>query len=1086
MRVSLLLAMLFAAASASLQAQIPSRNGGESSADAERLAWTPLRGTAVDLSVGTDGAAFALDREGRVWLRRPGTNAGWIHLPGDFIRLDATQEKLAWAVAADGGLFRYNGTTWRQIESPKARDVGSGPSGDAYVVLTDGSLSRFDARSNTVVAVDGAPTPLLRVDVDERNQPWVVSEEGTPYRFDGRAWVKLPGSAVDISAGGEGVAFIVSRSHEPQRWQPTQSRWQALLAKAEVVAAGADGNPWIATPNGEIFARQPDPRLGTKARTEGTGQTFTQVLSWRRVRGSGQQLVISSRGDVAALGVDGEIWQWKGKDTWNRLPGKLAAIAIEPAGALWGVDGDGRLVRQANGGWADMPGRARLLSIGAEGSVWILRDDGRLARWQSSSRDWLSLDNSPAKINRLAVDPLGQPWIVHDEGVVAQYDGKRWIDYTGIEATGLAIGPEGSVLAVAEGRPWRYNRLNKRWEQMTGEVAALAVGPRGLPWAVTAKHEIYATAFFDEDRNVVATATPSAAGASLTSNGNLIATAAPPAGKATPAPAKEPPSPADFLRVNGVAARDIAIGNDGSVFIVSYDGSLARWSNARNAFVAFPGQLARIAVTGDGRPWGVTVRGEVFRHDGVDWRAVYNITAQDIAVSGTGTVIVSGTDEVLYRYNAVDNSFERILPVNDNVPAPKGSRLALDPQGRPWTITKDFRLWRCDRTPCELQAVAARDIDIGPDGSVFIADSDHKLRRLNPVSGAWDYVNVDADGVAVGPGGKPWFVSPKADVWYSALFRRDESRDLGVAATSVQNTTTAAVPVFTFTVSMPFETVPLPAGFSFSGVAPIHIATGPAGKVVVVDSNFSLWSYNSVRKALLPESPVFTLPWAATMTHNMRTLIIAADGNYWVSDNFWGESAGGSTGVWRRQGSQWIPVQGLADCAATPGCSNPLPASLAAAPDGTVYATSQGGNLYRYDTARQRFVRHAIPQPNANSITDIAVDPNGRLWVTTLPGSNPVNAVTYEYVGNTWVARAIANSFELAGCMNSDRFDGPCVAIPPGGTVYQLWNYKLRRWNAASTQWETISTLANVSSFGIATDGRPWIWDGSSTLYKAR
>lgn len=40
----------------------PARAPDPSSLDApERLAWTALRGTAIDLSVGSDGAAFSID-----------------------------------------------------------------------------------------------------------------------------------------------------------------------------------------------------------------------------------------------------------------------------------------------------------------------------------------------------------------------------------------------------------------------------------------------------------------------------------------------------------------------------------------------------------------------------------------------------------------------------------------------------------------------------------------------------------------------------------------------------------------------------------------------------------------------------------------------------------------------------------------------------------------------------------------------------------------------------------------------------------------------------------------------------------------
>ena len=82
---------------------------------AERLAWTALRGHAIDLTVGADGTAFSLDPEGLVWMRRPGPTTGWVNLPGVFARIDAASERSAWALDAEGQAWRYNGTFWQMV-----------------------------------------------------------------------------------------------------------------------------------------------------------------------------------------------------------------------------------------------------------------------------------------------------------------------------------------------------------------------------------------------------------------------------------------------------------------------------------------------------------------------------------------------------------------------------------------------------------------------------------------------------------------------------------------------------------------------------------------------------------------------------------------------------------------------------------------------------------------------------------------------------------------------------------------------------------------------------------------------------------
>ncbi len=1075
MKHSTLLAVLLVAFAAQGQTKAPATSPA---ADAERLVWTPLRGTATDLSVGADGTAFTLDRDGLVWMRRAGGSSGnnsWLRLPGHFRRIDAASDRLAWAVDEDGAVFRYNGTYWRQIEDAKALDIGVGAGGTAFAVLTDGTLARFDARKEAFVTVEGAPKALSRVDVDDKEQPWVVLAEGGIRRFDGRTWLNLPGQATDIAAGA-GAALAVSPDQQPLRWNATTGRWTALAARAAVVAVGANGHPWLATPDGEIFAQQPDEAVRS-ARSETASQVFTQVLNWRKLRGTAKSLAISAKGQVLALGPEGEIWQWKGKDDWLRLPGQLARVALAPDGRPWGIAEDGKILQHQGSYWVELPGSAKDIAIGAGGAVWIASAEGELAQWQPAQRQWLALPDTTnqttktaPKAKRLAVDPEGRPWIIDAQGLVLQHDGKRWVDYPGISAQDLAIGPEASILAIAEGKPWRYNRLNKRWERLSGEATAIAVGPKGMPWAVTARNEIYASAFFEEETPAPITHTVVA--------GALKTTPAPLAGTAAAATVKEVLGLASFTQARNVAARDIAIGNDGSVFALAFDGSMLRWNNGQQKFLAFPGQFARIAVAADGKPWGVTTRNEVWRHDGMSWRVVNGIAALDIAAGFDGTVIAAATDEVLYRYNSAENRFERMLAAREGDPAPQGSKLAVSPQGKPWTIGKDGRVRRCDRASCELLAQTARDIEIGPEGSVFISDLERKLRRFNTATGEWDRVGIDAEGVAVGPGGLPWVVNGKSEVWYAALFKRDESNDIAKAAASSTTTTTATsttstAPVFSFTVNMPFETVAVPAGL---GSNSFNIAEGPGGRIVALDKINGFWNYDTARKTWQKDTSV---PSVTSLIggDRVRSLVIGKDGTYWLSR----ATGDGPYRVWRRQGGAWIAVPGLDDCAATPGCSTDSSMSVAMGPDGTIYATSAGNNLYRYDATQQRFVRHtAVPRP-PDTASFVTVDPGGRFWVGTTDQS------IYEYYNNAWVKRSSGSRIMAAWqCLNWER---PCVGIGANGTVYSQdeWqSRRLARWNPNGGSWDLVTSSPTFGvTFMIASDGRPWIWDGS-VLYKAK
>jgi len=1042
-------------------------------AEPERLSWTPVRGSAVEMSVGADGAVFALDADGRVWLRRPGdANTSWLRLPGSFKRIDAASQKLAWAVDAEGVPYRYNGTWWRPVEG-RARDVGVGADGTAFVVTAEGKLVRHDVRRGFVEVAD-APDALARVDVDEQGRPWVVRENGEAHRFDGQRWHKLPGTLADISVGG-GMAYGKGADGQLLRWRAEAGRWTAVAARVVAVAANADGKPWIATADGSIFANDPDTRKAKRGRAEAPAQVFTQIVNWKRVRGNAKELAISGGGAILALGTNGKIWQWKGKDNWGRLPGTLTRIALEPSGLPWGVDAESRVLQYLGGYWKPFGGTARDIAIGAEGSMWIVQMDGVPAQWDRRAREWRPAEPA-TKAARIAVDPEGKPWIVAGDGSVSRHDGKTWVATPGVEAKSIAIGPEGSVYAAGvDKRPWRYDRTAKRWEYINGDVAAIAVGPRGQPWVATSQADIYASSFFEEQRE----APPVQIAATATKPPS-------PAGTAAIATSKEPLGISSFQLIRNFTGRDIAIGNDGSVFALAFDGTLARWNNAQNRFLVFPGVFSRIAVAADGKPWGVTGRNEVWRHDGTIWRAVLNVQAQDIAIGLDGTVIVAAPDEVLYRYIASEDRFERMLPAREGDPAPAGSRIAVDPQGRPWTITRDNVLWRCDRQPCERMPQAARDVDIGPEGSVFIADMEHRLRRLDPATGEWSRIGVDADVVAVGPGGKPWIVNGRSEAWSSAKFKRDESNDIVKAAsssTAAATSATSAPPVFTFTVSMPFDQVPLPAGFTVNGWPGIQLAIGPGGKLVVIDGVFAFWNYDETRKILLRDTAVpspASVVNSPTPGEGIRRFVIGTDGTYWITRAL---ETNITPKIWRRQGSQWIEVPGLDDCASTPGCGSPSTMSVAIGLDGAVYATSSGNSIYRYDTTLLRFVKLNMPLPSG-AAAFVTVDPNGRFWV-----ASPAPALLHEYVGNAWIKRTDSVIGAPFQCL---FLATPCTSIGANGSAYGFGAVnKMVRWNATAGVWETITSTPpgmNVSgwvTYVAAPDGRLWVWTGA-LLYRTR
>jgi hypothetical protein len=1027
-------------------------------------AWTAVPGNAAQLSVGGDGTVFALDQDGGVWLRRPGLKVPWLALPGAFRRVAAATEKSAWAIDDKGDPYFYNGTWWRPMFDRypvKSLDIAVSPGGATYVVTAAGRLARLDPRGG-VSEIPDAPASLKRVGVDDLDRPWVIGAEGGLHRFDGLRWVALKTPPATDLAVGNGGAWMIAADGQLVALGADGATPHPMSARAASVASAPGGLPWIATADGRIYANDANTGARKAASRAQREQVFTQLINWRRINGSARQLAISAKGAILALGQDGELWQWKGRNNWSRLPGSFARVALDGDNTPWAIDDNGRILRYQGSYWNELPGVARDIAIGADGSLWIIQADGALASWTARTREWRTLP-APTPPRRIAVAPDGQPWMVDSEGAVRRYDGGQWLSLPAIGAVDIGIGPEGTVIVIGpDKRLWRWDAAGKRWDGINGEAAAVAVGPRGRPWIATSEARIFASAFFDDlsESQVNATAVATANGSKVGAGGTAPAAAGAPKGRADEALA--------FQKLTG-AARDIAIGAEGSVFIVSFDGALARWSNARNAFVAFPGQFARIAVAPDGKPWGVTQRGEVFRHDGGDWRLVYNIAATDIAAGYDGTVMVVGPQNVLHKYLPAENRFERLAAPNDNQPPPTGVRLALEPGGVPWVIQADGFVARCDKLVCQRLPIQARDIDVGPEGSVFIIDNDRVLRRWNPRSQDFERLSTPAGPLAlaaVGPLGKPWVVTQGNDIWSSAFFPRDESRDINTSATTSVAAPPGSPPVFTFTTSLSFDQINWASG----PMTPMAFAIGASGKVVVLDQTLQVLVYDAAAKRFV------TTAIPHPTGGGVSGLAIGPGDTLWAWVNPIPNMQNGLIRVFRN--NAWQTIGGLSAMGQADGGLGNI--DVAATPGGEVYAISPDSKLFRYNPASNQFVPNGTQF--AGTPMALAAEPGGALWVV----SN--FSRVYQFSGGGFVERKPSNS---SGMVCSGVGPG-CIRAGAGGAVFTLDSITNRplRWNAGSKQWDNISvspaSIGFLTGVEVAPDGRLWLLDASGKVYRAR
>jgi hypothetical protein len=680
-------------------------------------------------------------------------------------------------------------------------------------------------------------------------------------------------------------------------------------------------------------------------------------------------------------------------------------------------------------------------------------------------------------------------------------------------AFSLALSPEGTLFITDdEQRLWRWDASGKRWDLRNGKAITVVAGPLSTPWVVRTGGSIFAAGFFDElpgsKVKTVSVAMNNAALSQRSQASGMTATTATNVNASNEAPSGRPGEPLIFQKVGG-APRELAISAEGSIFAVNFDGSMLRWNNGRNAFIGFPGQFVRIAVDPDGNPWGITAKNEVFRHDGNDYRVINNILASDIAISFDGTVSVIGPQNFLYIYNEDTQRFDRLISPTEGEAPPRGKRVALDPQGVPWLILEDDFVTHCEKLRCTRTTTKAKDIDIGPEGSVFIVDSSNILRRWNQRAESFERISTIADPlsrVAVGPLGKPWLINAKDEAWSSAFFIRDESQDIRTAATSSTNTTTSSPPVFTFSSTIKFESVPYAPGFQNL----VGLTAAPTGKIMALHlpippaQQFLVYEQNSKRfiDDVIPASP-------GGFGGQVERFALGPNDQLWGWIN---PVAGGQNGqIFLFKNNAWQEIFGVSDM----GLAFPTPPPpdtrnldltvssngdvLVAGPD-TGAAPNTNSTLYRFVAARNQFV--AEVSQFAGDESAIAVEPSGSIWLVSNPTGADNRRRVYQYYNNSFVERPLPAG---STACNQPLTNIPkpalnnCIGIGANGSVFLIVAEnntgpaakKLLRWNPSSIQWDKVNTtpaFTEIRYMTVAADGRPWIiadpGDATFRVYK--
>lgn len=763
--------------------------------------WTRLPGKAVDISINSDGQAYAVAPDGTPW-RWDAIEQRWRKMSGNFVRISAAEGKRPWAISADGVVYRYNGLWWENKDTDVV-DVAADTLGNVFIAKVSGEIKKWYPLRSEWRPIDGS---AYRIALDRTGNPWAVARDGGIRSHDGKTWTSMPGRALDIAIGGNDTVVIVDAEGQIRTWNETGRSWRIVagISGATAIAATPDGGPWAVIAGGDIMATTllvaPE-KIKTE---EGRAPAIRAPDAVAPVDSA--PAAIAPNVTAPPLPPAAVVAPPAAQAAPSMAPvavatGAAASPVTPSAGAGAGAQGTSRTVAPSTG---DDPGldpttvttteditftntreNATALAIGRDGSVFALNAAGSVFRWSNSRK---RLEDFPGTLVRLAVDANGDPWGISTLGRVFRHTGKLWKQIPGTTGSDIAIGGDGSVvIADASGSLSKLNDAMTRFDRIPGQGILVAVDPEGTPWTIRSD--------------------------------NLVQ--------------RCEKSPCEVLPQK---AKSISIGPDGSVYVVSANQFLMRLGADGKTFevVQTPGLTPEsVAVGPNGFPWVITndtvvLASKFFERDEQNDRLVAASTVGDTTGSGdTAAVadvssesaftfsknitfetftanlntideIVVGQNDGFYVYGSPPNQGpKQLLKFNTKTKNLDEVSLSFNQELDKFDVARDGSIWTngnssnsvyklsstgsLQRT-YSVQSGSLQNLTIGSDGTVYIVISS-KLYHLKPGSNAFTKLsNDDASKVAIGRAGDLW-IADANNIVQQFTGTRFENRPLGQSVT---------------------------------------------------------------------------------------------------------------------------------------------------------------------------------------------------------------------------------------------------------------------------------------------------------------
>lgn len=491
----------------------------------------------------------------------------WQAVPGNAVALTGTAETM-YAVGRDSNVWQWQreGGYWGRFGGQLQRLVVA-PSGQLWGIAPDGTVQQHNGVNWQTLDFKARDIAVLQNELIVVLQNGELRKRARVGSSVAKEETTLPGTATRIAAARDGSLWKLSENGEISRLTNGDSDWKTLPGKARDINVAADGAIYMASTQGELMRWEPyanDWRAvpapqGVALAAAGFSNTLWVMLSNGALQAQG---TITTPKVTSSETSANSVTLKRGTNRGSRTSSSARRAAMRAA-AFIALNPEFATTDLSPFTFTDTRSDGKVLTIGVDGSVFAIGQDDLIYQWRNAEQRFKTF---PGDLVKIAVDPSGSLWGINLHGRIFQNTGSDWEQVTGT-ASDIAIGANGRVIvADASGELSEYDPAILGFRVLPGMSAwFVAVAPDGTPWG-------------------------------LLQDGNVV--------RCSQAPCERLPK----------QAISIAIGPDGSVFVVTAEGRLERYVAATGNWeiITVNGLKVRdVAVGPKGRPWVVAADGSV-------------------------------------------------------------------------------------------------------------------------------------------------------------------------------------------------------------------------------------------------------------------------------------------------------------------------------------------------------------------------------------------------------------------------------------------------------------------------------------------